>query len=105
SVDLSQLNPQSRIIAQAMKDYGMIVADNGSNFFFTGAGYAVDANNQFTVTWNDNDIQSSVTGLKALKYSDFEVVDLTPVVTGLSSASGAAGDTITVTGQNFSGAA
>src|SRR5262245_53636396 len=32
-VDISQLNPESRVIAQAMKDYGMIVADNGSNFF------------------------------------------------------------------------
>src|SRR5262249_4085162 len=37
SVDLSQLNPEARVIAQAMKDYGLIVADNGSNFFFSGA--------------------------------------------------------------------
>src|SRR5204862_2561524 len=44
-VDLSTLNPQSRVVAQAMKDYGVIVADNGSNFFFSGASYAVDANN------------------------------------------------------------
>lgn len=61
-VDISTLNPQSRIVALAMKDYGMIVADNGSNFFFTGASYAVDANNQFTVTWNDNDIQDTLHG-------------------------------------------
>ncbi len=26
-----------------MKDYGMIVADNGSNFFFSGASYSVIA--------------------------------------------------------------
>ena len=45
SVDISTLNPESRVIAQAMKDYGMIVADNGSNFFFSGASYSVDANN------------------------------------------------------------
>src|SRR5262249_26444760 len=50
SVDISQLNPESRVIAQAMRDYGMILADNGSNFFFTGASYAVDANNQFAST-------------------------------------------------------
>ena len=37
----------------------MIVADNGSNFFFSGASYAVDASNQLTLTWNDNDIQDS----------------------------------------------
>ena len=28
-----------------MKDYGLIVADNGSNFFFSGASYSVDASN------------------------------------------------------------
>ena len=39
SVDISSLNPQSRIIAQAMKDYGMILADNGGNFFFQGAEF------------------------------------------------------------------
>src|SRR5262249_43921856 len=35
----------------------------------------------------------------------FEAVDLTPRVTGLSASSGAAGNTITITGVNFSGAA
>ena len=88
-----------------MKDYGVIVADNGSNFFASGASYSVDANNNFALTWNDNDIQDSTHGLKSLTYSDFEVVDMTPVVTGLSASSGAAGSTITVTGANFSGAA
>ena len=88
SVDISQLNPESQVIAQAMKDYGMIVADNGSNFFFRGASYSVDASNNFTLTWNDNDIQDSIHGLKSLHFSDFEVVDLTPVVTGLSATSG-----------------
>jgi hypothetical protein len=105
SVDLSQLNPESRIIAQAMKDYGMIVADNGSNFFFSGASDSVDASNNLTLTWNDNDIQDTAHGLKSLTFSDFEVVDLTPVVTGLSANQAQAGSQITVTGQNFSGAA
>jgi hypothetical protein len=105
SVDISQMNPQSRIIAQAMKDYGMIVADNGSNFFFSGASYAVDATNQFTVTWNDNDIQDLVRGLKSLHFSDFEVVDLTPIVIDLSVHTGPAGTSVTVIGQNFTGAA
>lgn len=104
-VDLSTLNPQSRVIAQAMKDYGMIVADNGSNFFFTGASYAVDASNQQVLTWNDNDVQDSLHGLKSLHFSDFEVLDLTPVVTDLSVHSGAAGSVVTVIGQSFSGAA
>jgi hypothetical protein len=104
-VDISTLNPQSRVIAQAMKDYGMIVADNGSNFFFTGASYSVDANNGFALTWNDSDIQDTVHGLKSLTFSQFEVVDLTPAVTGLSTTAGPAGTSVTVTGRNFSGAA
>jgi hypothetical protein len=105
SVDISTLNPESRVIAQAMKDYGMIVADNGSNFFFSGASYSVDANNQFARTWNDSDVQDTVHGLKSLTFSQFEVVDLTPVVSGLSATSGPSGTPVTVIGQNFSGAA
>jgi hypothetical protein len=105
SVDISGLNPQSKVIAQAMKDYGVIVADNGSNFFATGASYSVDASNNFALTWDDNDIQDTTHGLKSLTFSDFEVVNLTPIVTGLSASTGPAGSTITVTGANFSGAA
>ncbi len=105
SVDISQLNPESRIIAQAMKDYGLIVADNGSNFFFQGASSSVDASNHLTLTWNDNDIQDTLHGLKSLHYGDFEVVDLKPVVTSLDVSQGAAGDTVTITGKNFGGAA
>ncbi|MCI0683086.1 MAG: IPT/TIG domain-containing protein [Gemmataceae bacterium] len=105
SVDISHLHPQSRIVAQAMKDYGMILADNGSNFYFSGASASVDASNNITLTWNDDDIQSTTQGLKSLRYSDFEVVDLTPRVTDLSVHTGNAGATVTVIGQNFSGAA
>jgi hypothetical protein len=105
SVDISQLNPQSKVIAQAMKDYGLIVADNGSNFYFSGASQSVDANNNAALTWSDNDIQDTLHGLKSLKFNQFEVVDLTPRITGLSAASGSAGAQVTITGQNFSGAA
>ncbi|MGO9597622.1 MAG: IPT/TIG domain-containing protein [Isosphaeraceae bacterium] len=105
NVDISGLDPESRVIAQAMKDYGLIVADNGSNFFITGASYSVDANNNVALTWDDNDIQSSTHGLKSLTFSDFEVVDTTPIVTGLSASSDSPGSSITITGQNFSGAA
>jgi hypothetical protein len=105
NVDISTLNPESRVIAQAMKDYGMIVADNGSNFFFSGASQSVDADNNAILTWNDNDIQDTSHGLKSLMFNQFEVVDLAPRVTGLSAGSGTAGAQVTITGQNFSGAA
>src|SRR6185295_9962868 len=53
STDISALLPQSKIIAQAMKDYGLILADNGSNFFFSGASFSPNTNNAFALTWND----------------------------------------------------
>jgi phosphatidylethanolamine-binding protein (PEBP) family uncharacterized protein len=105
SVDISTLNPQSRIIAQAMKDYGLIVADNGSAFYVSGASYSVNATNQFALTWDDNDIQDTAHGLKSLLFTNFEVVDLSPAVTSLSSTQGVAGTSVTITGRNFSGAA
>lgn len=104
-VDISTLHPQSRVVAQAMKEYGLIVADNGSNFFFSGASSSVDASNQQVLTWDDDDIQDRIRGLKSLNFSDFEVVDLTPAVTGLSLTTAPAGSTLTVSGRNFSGAA
>ena len=96
AVDISTLNPQSKIVAQALKDYGLIVADNGSAFFMTGASHAVGATNQFALTWNDNDIQDSVHGLKSLLFTNFEVVDLCPAVTNVSPSHAAAGNSLTI---------
>jgi hypothetical protein len=36
SVDISGYAPQARVIAQALKTYGMILADNGSPWYITG---------------------------------------------------------------------
>jgi hypothetical protein len=105
SVDISSLNPQSKVVAQALKDYGLIVADNGSAFFMTGASYSVDTSNRFALTWNDNDIQDTVHGLKSLLFTNFEVVDLSPAITSVSPTQAVAGTSVTITGRNFSGAA
>ncbi|HSU53081.1 MAG TPA: IPT/TIG domain-containing protein [Candidatus Dormibacteraeota bacterium] len=105
SVNISTMNPQTRVVAQALKDYGLIVADNGSSFFMTGASYSPDANNNFAVTWNDNDIQDTAHGLKSLWFTNFEVVDLTPAITAVSPTQGVAGTSVAITGYNFSGAA
>jgi hypothetical protein len=35
--DVSGLHPETQVILRAMKRYGLIVADNGSNWFFGGA--------------------------------------------------------------------
>jgi hypothetical protein len=105
SVNISSFNPQAKIVAQALKDYGLIVADNGSAFFMTGASYSPDSSNQFSLTWDDNDIQDTLHGLKSLWFTNFEVVDLTSAVTALSPTQGVAGTSVTVTGRNFSGGA
>ncbi|MFO0804379.1 MAG: IPT/TIG domain-containing protein [Gemmataceae bacterium] len=85
---------ETKAIAQAMKTYGMIVADNGSDMYFQGTP---------STDWN----MSAILQLGQIKSSDFEVVDLTPVITSLSVNTGstAGGDTITIAGKNFSGAA
>jgi hypothetical protein len=36
SFDLSPFSPRARVILRAMKRYGLILADNGSNWFFQG---------------------------------------------------------------------
>ena len=67
--DISGLTGQARVIAEAMKRYGLIVADNGSNWFFQGAP---------SPGWNDDDLSQ----LKAIPGTAFEVVDTGPVRTG-----------------------
>ena len=56
-------------ILTAMKRYGMILADNGSPWFFTGSS---------DVRWDDDQLNE----LKSLRGSDFEVVDPTGFVNG-----------------------
>jgi hypothetical protein len=95
------LGPEAQIIAKAMQQYGLILADIGSAMYVTGTSASQDASNNISLTWNMND----VLGLSALTASDFQVVNLAPVVTGVSPASSLPGSTVTITGQNFSGAA
>ena len=62
SVDISKLPPQARVVAQAMKTYGMIVADNGSSWYVTGAP---------SPHWSNDQLHA----LGTLRGADFEVVD------------------------------
>jgi len=101
---IANMPPESQIVARAMQQYGLVVADIGSAMYVTGASASVDASNNINLTWNLNDIFAS-NGLEVLNAGDFQVVNLTPVVTGLSASNGVAGATLIVAGQNFSGAA
>jgi hypothetical protein len=62
--DLSGFTPEVQKVFQAMKTYGLIVADNGSDMFITGT---------FDTRWN-NDILNPA--FYALTASDFEVIQL-----------------------------
>ncbi len=65
NVDISGFGPQSRVIMTAMKKYGMFLADNGSNWYFSGT--SDDA-------WNPY-MDQLVSDFRQLKGSDFEAVD------------------------------
>lgn len=65
--DVSGYSGAARVILQAMKTYGMILADNGSNWFFTG---------ETDTRWNDDDLNA----LKAVPGSAFEAVDTGPII-------------------------
>jgi hypothetical protein len=73
SVDISHLPSQARIVATAMKKYGIIVADNGSPWFISGA-----PDSHF-----DND---ALHALGTLVGSDFEAVDESSLMVSSSSA-------------------
>ena len=62
SVDISGFGPQARVLLEALKRYGMILADNGSPWYVTGAQ---------DPHWNDDELHA----LNQLGGSDFEVVD------------------------------
>jgi hypothetical protein len=72
SVDTSRLPPQARVVAEALKRYGAIVADNGSPFFFTGVQDS---------RWSNSQLDA----LKRLHGSDFEVVDESSLMVSASS--------------------
>jgi hypothetical protein len=62
SVDISKFPPQARVVLKALQVYGMILADNGSPWYVSGAPNA---------HWNNDDLHS----LGELTGADFEVVD------------------------------
>lgn len=59
--DVSKLSTSAQTVARGMQKYGMILADNGSNFYFQG-----EANSG----WTDDDIEP----LKGIPASAFEVL-------------------------------
>lgn len=75
SVNISGFSAQNRVILTALKRYGMLVADNGSNWYISGAPDS---------RWNNDDLAR----LGTISGSDFEVVDTSAL--RVSANSGAA---------------
>ncbi|HYP88754.1 MAG TPA: hypothetical protein VEQ59_11385, partial [Polyangiaceae bacterium] len=65
--DISKLSESAQVVLRGMKKYGMILADNGSNFYFQG-----EANRG----WTEDDIEP----LKSVPASAFEVVQMPPLM-------------------------
>ncbi|HXK19310.1 MAG TPA: hypothetical protein VNG33_15965, partial [Polyangiaceae bacterium] len=65
--DASKLSPSAQVVARGMQKYGMLLADNGSNFFFQGEANA---------GWTDDDIEP----LKGIPASAFEVIAMPAVM-------------------------
>jgi len=66
--DISGFSPQNQVILTALKQYGMIMADNGSSLFITGTP---------DMRWNNDDLGN----LHQVTASDFDVLLISPLYT------------------------
>ncbi|HEY0019540.1 MAG TPA: hypothetical protein VGC13_24775 [Longimicrobium sp.] len=66
--DVSGFSPNVRVILEAMKKYGMLLADNGSGWYVSGAP---------DPRWSDDELAT----LSRVRSSDFEVVRMGTIVT------------------------
>jgi hypothetical protein len=64
AVDIATFSPQVQVILRALEKYGMILADNGSPWYISGAPHA---------GWDNDQLVSE---LRRLKGSHFEAVDV-----------------------------
>jgi hypothetical protein len=69
SYSLAGFSGQSLVILEALKRYGLIVADNGSPWFITGAP---------NPHWNDENLEQ----IKRVPGSEFEAVETGPILRG-----------------------
>ncbi len=65
--DTSGFSEQARVVAEALKTYGMILADNGSSWFLSGAP---------DDRWDDDALRD----LKQIRGADFEAVDVSSLM-------------------------
>jgi hypothetical protein len=92
--NIASFSAADQVILQALKTYGMIVADNGSSWFISGTP---------SDQWNDDTLHQ----LTSVLGSNFQAVNLTPVVSSMDQTSGSTGGgtSVTIHGVNFTGVA
>jgi hypothetical protein len=76
SFDVSAFSPTNQVIMNALKKYGMIMADNGSSMYISGAP---------DDRWSNDNLHS----LGSVTASDFEVVEMNPIYTSSNVPTGA----------------
>ena len=69
SYSLAGFHGESLVVLEALKRFGLIVADNGSPWFITGAP---------SPNWNDEDLEQ----IKQVPGSEFEAVESGPILHG-----------------------
>jgi hypothetical protein len=72
SFNISQFSAKNQVILRAMKRYGIILADNGSPWYISGAP---------NLGWNDDDLRK----LRGIVGQDFEAVDASYLMQNISS--------------------
>ena len=78
NVDISRFSPETRVLLQALKTYGMLLADNGSNWYVSGVP---------DERWNNTTLRE----LANVKGSSFEVVDTASLMVNANSGQVAGG--------------
>jgi hypothetical protein len=87
--DVSGFSAKNQVILNALKKYGMIMADNGSNMYISGTPDG---------RWDNNDLRA----LGQVTASDFEVIRMTPLYTKNNVPSGAAPQILSFTANSNS---
>lgn len=83
SFDISGFSAANQVILQALKKYGMMLADNGSAWYLSGAPDS---------RWNNDDLHN----LGQLHGSDFEPVDVSGLMIDANSGQAKQSNTVTV---------
>ena len=76
SFDISGFSATNQVILTALQQYGMIMADNGSNMYISGAP---------DDRWDNDDLHN----LDQVTAADFEVVQMNPIYTQSNLPTGA----------------